>query len=37
VTPLLRGEAFDGDKVVGVILLIDAGDGTAGPDPPPEN
>ncbi|HEY7068714.1 MAG TPA: PAS domain S-box protein [Acidimicrobiales bacterium] len=35
VTPLLRGDqSSDGDSVVGVILLMDARDGTAGPSPP---
>ena len=35
VTPLLRGDlGQDGDSIVGVILLMDARDGTAGPEPP---
>jgi hypothetical protein len=35
VTPLLRGDQGpDGDSIVGVILLMDARDGTAGPAPP---
>ncbi len=34
VTPLLRGDGHDGDAIVGVILLMDAGDGTAGPAVP---
>ncbi|HZM38304.1 MAG TPA: hypothetical protein VFB94_04275 [Acidimicrobiales bacterium] len=35
VTPLLRGDqGQNGDAIVGVILLMDARDGTAGPVPP---
>ena len=33
VTPLLRSNGHGGDAIVGVILLMDAGDGTAGPAP----
>ena len=35
VTPLLRGDqGHNGDSIVGVILLMDARDGTAGPASP---
>jgi hypothetical protein len=31
VSPLLRGDGHGGHAIVGVIPLMDAGDGTAGP------